>query len=313
MPEKMLEKKFCFEQKNEGKKNNPKYPLDIVTNKNEAINYENNLTNKEIIKLLKFLYENGYNKQIDLLKNCANKSGFKKIAISPFDPDFHVVPSYKENTCFVPVKSIPRIKNLQEIFPELAEKRTELIIEHERQHCHADALTAHKNRINKDSDDKVESYDTESLANQQKIIRTIEKENNARDINIFSSLAKEFVYVKIIACGAQVLELDYMEKEAKKWLKYEYLFDGNMKSVEKFGDKRNVLLEEYINAKKKIRTGEFYDLFLEEFRKCKKEVLEKYNQHIKENNVPDFYDKEDRECESLRIKIINCLNQEKII
>lgn len=188
------------------------------------------------------------------------------------------------------------------------------IIKHERQHCWSEALDVHKSRISGKNEKNIKKFDTESLANQQKIIKAAEEKGREWNNNeIFSYLSREFICVKILAGGAEILEHNDIEKEAKEWLRTQYFFGGDNSSIEKFGDNRNDFLNEYLYYKNQDKIYEFYNLFLEEFRKIKNEVLEKYNQHIKENNIPDFYGKEDRECEDLRIKIINRLNQEKLI
>jgi hypothetical protein len=119
MPEKTFEQNFYNEQKNEGEKRNLKYSLDLIES-DEAVKAEIELTRKEINEIQKLLEEENFGREIHFLKKSIRKEGFKKTVVSPFIRDFHVIPSQKENTCFVPAKSIPRLKNLLEITPELA-------------------------------------------------------------------------------------------------------------------------------------------------------------------------------------------------
>lgn len=309
-----IQENFFFEQKNDDEKNNLKYPLDVISNEIEAAEIDIKLSRKEIIDISKICNEGGYGNTVDFVKKYANKSGFKRIVISPFSMNFYAVPLHKENSCFIPSGYIPRLKNLQKIMPNIAEYGTQTTIMHEREHGRAGALTAYGGKVDEKSDGKIKGFDIESLTNLQKINKMTENGGGKAGKDFAAEIAvKEFVYLEILKNGAEILESENIEKIAIDYFKHNYLFGENDESLEKYKNSSSNYLNSVIDYKREGKLNNFYDLFLEEFRKIKNEVLEKYNQFMQKNNIPDFYYREDCECENLRIKIINHLNQEKII
>lgn len=119
MRKNMFEQKFYASKKNGPEEKKLKYSLDI-SESDEAVRVEIELTQKEINEIQRLLEEEDFGREIEFFKKYIRKEGFKKTVASPFIRDFHVIPSQKDNTCFVPAKSIPRLKNLFEIMPELA-------------------------------------------------------------------------------------------------------------------------------------------------------------------------------------------------
>lgn len=104
-----------------------------------------------------------------------------------------------------------------------------------------------------------------------------------------------------------------IEEEALGWFRKYYLFEDDDSMLEKHRNPENQFLEEYITLKKENNSGVFYDEFLDGFRKCKKETLEKYKAYRDENNIDNLSNMEDKESNELREKIVEYLNRERIL
>ncbi len=258
-----------------------KYPIDF-TKQQEIAEIELGLSNKEIRKIFE-VCEECYGDTVKYIKECAKKEGFKKVIFSSFGKNFHVFPVEKSNSYFMPVKFIPRLNNLMKIMPEIGEVGIRDNVAHERQHCLSSALEGHKKRFAIGEYEKKINTPVkfiESQTNLQRIIKET-RNNNLNVEKVVLSISKYYLYITILSEGAEVLESDYIEKEAVEWFESSYSF---------------------------IR-DDYKDLFVKEFNTYKDEIIKKYNKYIEENQIDDFYNDEDRECEELRIKVINRLNE----
>lgn len=109
---------------------------------------------------------------MELLKQCSNKAGFKKLAISPFTRNIHVYPIEKTNTCFMLAVYLPRLSNLVKIMPEIANVGIELTMVHERQHCLGKAFESIDDGYEEDK------CEIEPITNQQSVCDLIKKEKS---------------------------------------------------------------------------------------------------------------------------------------
>ncbi len=275
----MLEK---LENNFENEKNG-KYPIDPIESLIESQEIELQFKNKEIREIFK-VCEDDYGDLVDWIKKSVKKENFKKVIFTPFNKNFHVFPTEKNNSCFMPAESIPRLNNLIKIVPEIGKNGIKGIIMHEKQHCLSSALEGHKKELSVIEYEKKLNTSVRFIECQTDLQRII-RETSDNDFNIeevVPSISRYCLCLFILSGGGlKVLKTDYMKRGAIKWFENRYAFLND----------------------------DCKDLFIKEFEDCKDEVIEKYDKYIEENKVDDFYENEDEECKELRVKIIKRLNE----
>src|SRR5680860_1630061 len=184
-----------------------KYPVDYV-GATEAVQIELAMTNKERRGIYE-LCEDEYPETTNQINNCVHKVGFKKTLLSPFYKSFHVIPTIQENTCYVPIKKIPRLDNLRIIFPKLFAFGIEMIARHERQHCLSKALKASGNILNKNLVGSSYESALESQTNLQSANEIFKEERSGifegnEEINIFlERVVMEYIVLCVSKFGTE--------------------------------------------------------------------------------------------------------------